>query len=1012
MSLFDTPPPDLTQDQLATILRETYGLDGKIQSLVSERDQNASITLPSGERFVLKIANAAEDPQQLDYQNKALRHIAERDPGLGVPRVVASQSGADLAKTSIKGQVFQVRLLSFLEGRLVSDRAPSLDLLSDLGRFLGRLDLALRDFMHPAALRPDFLWNLDQAGHCRKKISEVTEGEARSLVEAVFERHETVVRPRLNGLRHGVIHQDGNDNNLLVHDRDTDRIAGIIDFGDMVWGCQINELAVSMAYMLMQAADPVAAARSMVEGYNQVLPLEPEEVRVVMDLVALRLAASVVVSSWRGKNHPDNDYLMVSQAPALELLRTFSRLNGEEVHLVLRAACGWEPVAQAPIIEGWLTANRAQFKSILPGDLRRAKQVYLPMTEKAPGVEHAANPEAYGAFLDRFLKEADADIALGGYLEDRVVYRGEQFKPIRGAEYRTIHLGIDLFGPAGTKVRTPLDGVVASATVNGEPYDYGGTLILQHQAGPEGPIFWTLYGHLSHASAQRWKAGQTVAAGATIAEFGSPEENGGWAPHVHFQVMSDLLGDHSGNFPGVAAKSRLDVWRRVCLDPNLILGLAPESLAPSGVEPEHLKEQRLAHLGPSLSLSYRDPLTIVRGEGCWLLDQHGRAYLDCVNNICHVGHSHPRVVAALADQAGRLNTNTRYLHPEISRYAQRIAATMPGDLKVCFFVCSGSEANELALRLARTYTGRRGVVVLDHAYHGNTSNLVDISPYKCEGPGGAGLPGWVAKAPFPDPYRGAHRGMTEETGSAYAQGVASAVTGLNEREWPPAFFIAESIAGVGGQVVLPPGFLREAYAHVRAAGGLCIADEVQVGFGRVGSHMWAFETQGVVPDIVSLGKPMGNGHPLACVVTTPDIAAAFHNGMEYFNSFGGNPVSCAVGNAVLDIIEEEGLRQNAEQTGRYLRDRLLSLAERYEVIGDVRGLGLFVGLELVLNRQTQEPATAMAGDLVNAAREVGVLLSTDGPHNNVLKMKPPICFGHDHADLLCDTLDVLLAARN
>jgi 4-aminobutyrate aminotransferase-like enzyme len=499
-----------------------------------------------------------------------------------------------------------------------------------------------------------------------------------------------------------------------------------------------------------------------------------------------------------------------------------------------------------------------------------------------------------------------------------------------------------------------------------------------------------------------------VQKGQQIGAFGSPAENGGWAPHTHFQIMSHLMG-LSGNFPGVGEPSLVPVWRRICLDPNLILGLTAEILTPPPKRRGELLADRRRLLGPSLSLSYAEPLEIVRGEGVWLYDQRGRAFLDCVNNICHVGHCHPAVVNAMSEQAARLNTNTRYLHETILAYAERLARTMPDPLGVCFFVCSGSEANELAMRMARAYTDRQDAVVLANAYHGNTATLVDHSPYKCEGRGGRGLPSWVRKVPMPDPYRGPYRGLDEATGKRYAETVEAVVRDMERDGKPPAFFIAESILGVAGQVVLPQGYLAGASGAIREAGGLYIADEVQVGFGRVGSHMWAFETQDVVPDIVTLGKPIGNGHPMGCVVTRPEIAEAFANGMEYFNSFGGNPVSCAVGMAVLDVIEKEGLRQNAAEVGAYLMNRLKGLWKSSPLIGDVRGLGLFVGLELVRDRESLEPATSEATAIVNAAKEKGVLLSTDGPHENVIKMKPPIVFSRENADLLADTLEEVMS---
>ncbi len=428
----------------------------------------------------------------------------------------------------------------------------------------------------------------------------------------------------------------------------------------------------------------------------------------------------------------------------------------------------------------------------------------------------------------------------------------------------------------------------------------------------------------------------------------------------------------------------------------------------SGLSKDAILDSRQAHLGPSLSISYKKPLKIVRGWMQYLYDEQGNRYLDGVNNVPHVGHCHPHVVETAVSQTALLNTNTRYLHDNIVQYAERLLATFPDPLSVVFFVCSGSEANELALRMARTHTGRHDLLVLDAAYHGNTGNLIDISPYKHNGKGGKGTPPHVHVLPLPDGYRGPHKGSGLETGKKYAAAVQETLNSLTENGSKIAGFIAESILSCGGQIVLPDGYLTDAYQYVRAAGGVCIADEVQVGFGRVGSHFWAFETQGVVPDIVTLGKPMGNGHPIAAVVTTPEIAASFNNGMEYFNTFGGNPVSCAVGTAVLDVIERENLQENAHVVGNYLMSGLRNLMSDHPIIGDVRGLGLFVGIELVRDHDSLEPADVEAGIIVEKMKERGILLSTDGPLHNVIKIKPPIVFSKENADFLVNTLEEIL----
>lgn len=433
----------------------------------------------------------------------------------------------------------------------------------------------------------------------------------------------------------------------------------------------------------------------------------------------------------------------------------------------------------------------------------------------------------------------------------------------------------------------------------------------------------------------------------------------------------------------------------VCCRLKSACGLNPDS----GRAKQDIIAFRKKHLGKTLSLSFKQPLKIVRGEGAYLFDEAGNRYLDMVNNVCHVGHCHPKVVAAGQMQMARLNTNTRFLHDNLVNYADKLLATMPDSLSVVMLVNSGSEANELAFRLAKNFTGSEHILTVDGAYHGHTNACINASSYKFDGPGGEGAKDYVHKVMLPDPYRGPYQGMGLASGQAYAEDVQRAIDELDQEGLKPGLFICESLQGVAGQIIMPEGYLPAVYEKVRAAGGVCIADEVQVGFGRVGSHMWAFETQNVVPDIVTLGKPIGNGHPMAAVITTQAIADAFVTGMEYFNTFGGNPVSCAIGSAVLDVIESEKLRENAQQTGDYFLAELRRLQQNVEMIGDVRGMGLFIGVELVTDRETKAPATQQTAQLCEFLKErQQIILSTEGPFHNVLKIKPPIVFNRDDVD--------------
>ena len=428
----------------------------------------------------------------------------------------------------------------------------------------------------------------------------------------------------------------------------------------------------------------------------------------------------------------------------------------------------------------------------------------------------------------------------------------------------------------------------------------------------------------------------------------------------------------------------------------------------NGLSSEEIIRFREKHLGKTLSLSYQQPLKIVSGQGAYLYDQQGVPYLDMVNNVCHVGHCHPKVVAAGQAQLAKLNTNTRFLHDNIVNYADKLLATLPDELSVCMFVNSGSEANELAFRLARCYSKSKELLVVDGAYHGNTNACIEASPYKFNGPGGEGIQPHVHVVELPDPYRGKFLGNNAETAQLYADSVQKTIATLVNQGKKPGAFICESLQGVAGQIIMPDGYLSNVYQHVRNAGGVCIADEVQVGFGRIGSHMWAFETQNVVPDIVTLGKPIGNGHPMAAVITTQAIADAFVTGMEYFNTFGGNPVSCAIGSAVLDVIKNENLQEHALTTGQYFKNKLLRLQDEFAMIGDVRGLGLFIGVELVKDRKLKAPATEETAWLIEFFKQNHILLSTEGPFYNILKIKPPLAFNQQDADKFIDVLTLAL----
>ena len=420
---------------------------------------------------------------------------------------------------------------------------------------------------------------------------------------------------------------------------------------------------------------------------------------------------------------------------------------------------------------------------------------------------------------------------------------------------------------------------------------------------------------------------------------------------------------------------------------------------------QNLIRRRDKAMGKAYRLFYDQPLNIVSAKDVWLYDADGRKYLDVYNNVPHVGHCHPHVVDAITRQSQTLNTHTRYLNETVIAYAERLKALFPDGLDHAMFACSGTEANELALRLARAKTGATGMIVTDNAYHGTSWAIAEITTaYEGHEKRGEN----IVTIPSPDSYRGLYAG-DPDAAAKYAAHVSQAIELLRSRGLRPAALIVDTIFANEGMPNVPPGFMKLAVDLVHEAGGLFVADEVQAGFGRLGKEFWGFNCHGVMPDIVTMGKPMGNGYPVSAVVTTQAIVDFYQTKSHYFNTFGGNPVACAAASAVLDVMETEQLQANSLATGDYLQGELQLMAEKYSLIGDIRGSGLFIGIELVLDRESRKPATEKAAQVTNSLKERGVLLSTTGAFDNVLKIRPPLAFKKQHADLLLKTLDEVLA---
>ena len=1016
MTLIDHSP-EFDAATATRIAQQLFGVEAEATVLPSERDQNFLLATHTGGRSVLKIANGQENRSFLEAQNQLMQRVGEGAKVCGMaslcPEVLLSSSGKFIEEAASEaGQNHFVRLLSFLEGTpLAKVKWRSAPLLRDIGRRLGQLDRALEGFDH-ISLHREFHWDLQQVDNIvETHLSEVAEPELREQIERIQQQFGRFTKRLLPNLRRGAIHNDANDGNVIIGSGPDlysrhQQVVGFIDLGDMVHSYVVGDLAIAIAYAILEQPQPLAAAAEVIAGYHAEYPLTEDELAVLFGLINMRLCVSACLAAHQQRQRPDDPYLSVSQQPIRNTLPVLVDIPWKLAEGQFRVACRLPALPSCQVVSNWLAGDRT-FSRVVEPPLTDRSCIALDLSFESDLVH--VEPESIDTVTERIEKKIarnGGSVGLGRYLEPRPIYTADFFRTA-GDELRTIHLGIDLFLPAGTPVFAPLAGIVEALSENARPQDYGPVIILRH-ATDDGTPFFTLYGHLSRESLENLRTGQSISAGESLASLGTREQNGGWPPHLHFQVMSDSL-DLRCDFPGVGHYSEINLWRQFCPDPNLILGIPATVFGQKPPPKESTLATRKRRIGSNLSTAYRNPIKVVRGWRQYLFDDVGRKYLDAYNNVPHVGHCHPRVAEAAHRQMRRLNTNTRYLHDSLNEFAERLTATMPASLEVCFFVNSASEANELALRMARAHTRRQDMIVLEGAYHGHTTTLVNMSPYKHDGPGGKGAPRWVHAAPVADVYRGQYKADDRDAAAKYANAVREIIRQIETSGGGIAGFIAESCPSVGGQIIFPNGYLERVYAYVRAAGGVCIADDVQTGYGRLGTHFYGFEMQGVEPDVVVLGKPIGNGHPLAAVVTTKTIADSFDNGMEFFSTFGGNTVSCAVGIAVLDVVHDEGLQKHALDVGEFLLDGLRELASKHPVIGDVRGSGLFLGAELVRNQETLEPASDEASFVCNRMREHGVLLGTDGPFDNVLKIRPPMSFSKDNAATLIDRLQTVLS---
>ena len=878
----------------SSLLFEHYGITAEtITDLPGEYDANFCVTLADSTRITLKVMHSSRSIELIEMQARAMIHVSSRTPEIPVPRTLPSKTGALFARVMMSTNIVRfLWVLDWIDGKPFAVSSPRAEpLLMSLGEAVGSLTKGLVGFSHPATLRENNKWNLLKAGWIRSEVFSIQDASRRALVTRVINEFEMLVLPaEWNGsLPHGVIHGDVNDYNVIT--RATrgchPHIVGIIDFGDMHEGIVVADLAIAIAYGIAGSPVPLDAARAIVRGYVSRKPISAIEINLLWTLVSTRLAVSVVNSALRKILEPKDPYIVISEAPAWESLARMSLVPIAVAAAALREAAGIAEIIPTPanIIHSMCEADKTTTgQSVMDGitivtdtfgegEISPIDASSLFDWASLPGVSGMGNP--------RMRDDAVRAVHCARFCSIRPA-PPRTLTP--GVEPALCMVGLGLLLARGDSVRVPRPAII-EAIILPTP-DRCSVLLLRHEAeeGNGCQNVWTLWSGL--------ELDEHLMLGAQL----STRMYIGVAPRDGTGIIvSAWTGNDAVSLalraPLWVRASDIGAWRAAGLsDPTRFIRLRSPLPRTSGGPIAPLSattaiDMRTSLFGSNVRLSYSKPIRAVRGEGSYLIDANGIAYVDAYNNVPSVGHAHPRVAKAIAAAAARLQTNTRYLNDSVLSYSQQLLATFPPPLSVVFLVASGSEANDLALRIARAATGREDVICLDHAYHGHTNTLIGISPYKFAGKGGKGPPKTTHVAPCPNVYRGPYKRDDDDAGEKYAEAGVGTILANGAL---PAAFIAETLPSVAGQIELPSGYLKAVYERVRATGGVCIADEVQTGFGRLGPDaFWAFQTHDVVPDIVTLGKPIGNGFPMGAVITTCELASKFDNGMEYFCTGGG-----------------------------------------------------------------------------------------------------------------------------
>ncbi|MEN9895123.1 MAG: hypothetical protein RIR97_975 [Pseudomonadota bacterium] len=953
--------PVLSASDAAQLFADHYGLSGLIAELGSQQDRNYRIDSAAG-RFVLKVSLADYATRELAAQNAAMKHIASTPDAPLVPGVIASKTGLEIVPVRFREQDLQLRLLTYLDGNpLTRQKKLPVETIAGLGRIAGRISRALADFSHPG-LERDLQWDARRGQavffHLAKSIPDQ---DIRARLSEAMGRAQSVIQPLAPAFKVQAIHHDVTDDNVVARPSGAGHLlpAGVIDFGDVMNGWLAGDLAVTCSSLLHHGDGDPFDILPAIAAYHQEIPLNRSECLALWPLILARATVLVASGEQQLAIDPDNDYVLGNIAHERLI---FDVANSVPIALMQEAICDTlEIPAQVPMMRMSATLfpglDPAQ---VVTADFSTEDDAWQDGQFQEPGI------------ADRILNDRTADgrVAASRYGE----FRLSETRFLSASAPATFALNVDLAFPNGQAVHAPFDGTI---------HRRENRLVL---FGEPGAL------HLTGVSPVIVE-GVTVRMGDVIGQIdGQPDD-----PVL---VRLQLCRDADLTPPAFAIANHAHIWRRICPSPSALLGWDCDA---KEIESEQILVRRVAHFARPQKNYYAHPPQIERGYREHMFDVTGRAFLDMVNNVSILGHGHPRLADAVSRQWAKLNTNSRFHYRSVAEFSERLAGLAPEGLDTVFLVNSGSEAVDLGLRLAWAASGARNIISLLEAYHGWTVASDAVSTSIADNPQALSTrPDWVHPVMSPNTYRGRYRG--ENCTADYVRAVTDVLNALDAQGQRLGGFICEPVYGNAGGIPLPKGYLTAVYSEVRARGGLCIADEVQVGYGRLGHHFWGFETQGVVPDIITIAKSMGNGHPLGAVITTRAIADSLEKEGYFFSSSGGSPVSSVVGMTVLDILEEEKLQDNARQVGDHLKARLQALSQRYPLVGAVHGMGLYLGLEFVRDRDTLEPATAETEIICNRLLDFGIIMQPTGDYLNILKIKPPLCLSKSSADFFVDML--------